>query len=91
MLIAVLSYSARAPRLESCAARFHTSICQHMSIPAAARLLGLWVRIQPGTWMSVSRECCVLSGRGLCVSADHSSRGVLPSVMCLSVMMNPRQ
>ena len=33
---------------------------------AAARLLGLWVRIPPGTWMSVCCECCVLSGRGLC-------------------------
>ena len=33
---------------------------------AAARLLGFWVRIPPGTWMSVCCECCVLSGRGLC-------------------------
>jgi hypothetical protein len=33
---------------------------------AAARLLGLWVRIPPGAWMSVCCECCVLSGRGLC-------------------------
>jgi hypothetical protein len=33
---------------------------------AAARLLGLWVRISPRAWMSVSCECCVLSGRGLC-------------------------
>jgi hypothetical protein len=33
---------------------------------AAACLLGLWVRIPPGAWMSVSCECCVLSGRGLC-------------------------
>jgi hypothetical protein len=30
----------------------------------AARLLGMWVRIPPGTW--VCRECCVLTGRGLC-------------------------
>jgi hypothetical protein len=34
---------------------------------AAVRLLGLWIRIPPGAWMSVSFECCVLSGRGLCV------------------------
>jgi hypothetical protein len=27
---------------------------------AAARLLGLRVRILPGAWMSVSGECCVL-------------------------------
>jgi hypothetical protein len=32
----------------------------------AASLLGLWFRIPPGTWMSVSCECFVLSGRGLC-------------------------
>jgi hypothetical protein len=32
-----------------------------------ARLLGLRVRIPPGTWMFVSCDCCVLSGRGLCV------------------------
>ena len=34
----------------------------------AARLLGLWVRIPPGAWMSVCCECFVLSGRGLCES-----------------------
>jgi hypothetical protein len=33
---------------------------------AAARLLGLRFRIHPGAWMSVSCECCVLSGRGHC-------------------------
>jgi hypothetical protein len=32
----------------------------------AARLLGLWVRIPPGAWMSVCVECSVLSDRGLC-------------------------
>ena len=40
----------------------------------AVRLLGLLVRITPRTWVSVSCECCVLSGRGL-YRADHSSRG----------------
>jgi len=34
---------------------------------AAARLLGLRVRIPPGAWTSVSCEYCLLSGRGLCV------------------------
>ena len=34
---------------------------------AAARLLGLWVRIPPGEWMCVSCQCCMLSGRGLCL------------------------
>ena len=33
---------------------------------AAPRLLRLWVRIPPGTWMFVCCECFVLSGRGLC-------------------------
>jgi len=33
----------------------------------ASRLLGLRVRIPPGAWMFFSCECCVLSGRGLCV------------------------
>ena len=33
---------------------------------AADRLLRLWVRIPPVAWMSVCRECCVLSGRGPC-------------------------
>jgi hypothetical protein len=32
----------------------------------AARLLRLRVRITLGAWTSVCRECCVLSGRGLC-------------------------
>jgi hypothetical protein len=42
--------------------------------------------------IGVCFECCVLSGRGLCVCrADHSSRGVQPSVVCLSVMVMPRK
>jgi len=32
---------------------------------AAARLLGLRVRIPPGLWLSVFCDCCVFSGRGL--------------------------
>ena len=35
-------------------------------VSAAARLLELWVRTPPGTWVTVSRECCMLS-RALCV------------------------
>jgi hypothetical protein len=34
---------------------------------AAARLLGLWVRILPGGWLSGCCDCCVLSSTGLCV------------------------
>ena len=32
----------------------------------AARVLRSWVRIPPKAWMFVCRECCILSGRGLC-------------------------
>jgi len=38
-----------------------------MSMTAADRLLGLRVRIPPGTYISVSCEYCLLSDRGLCV------------------------
>jgi len=47
-----------------------------MPVPVAARskawvcgrfFAGNVVRIPPGSWMSVSCECCVLSGRGLCI------------------------
>ena len=34
---------------------------------SVASLLVLWVQIPPVTWTSASCECCVLSGRGLCV------------------------
>ena len=47
---------------------------------AGARLLRLCVRIPPWAWMSVCCECCVFSGRSL-RRADHSSRGVLPTVV----------
>jgi hypothetical protein len=30
-----------------------------------------------------------LSGRGLCVGLDNSYKGVLPSVACLSVFLQP--
>jgi hypothetical protein len=33
---------------------------------STARLLGSWLRIPPRAWMSVSCECCLMSGRGLC-------------------------
>jgi hypothetical protein len=37
---------------------------------AAARLLGLQIRIPSGVWMYVSCEWCVLSGIGLCDSGE---------------------
>jgi hypothetical protein len=44
---------------------------------AAARLLGLWVRISPAAWMSVSCKCFVLSGRALCEVLINSSEDFL--------------
>jgi hypothetical protein len=52
---------------------------------AAARLLKLWVRISPGSWMSVCCECCVLSGRGLCdelITRPEESCRVWGVVVC---------
>jgi len=56
----------------------------------AARLLGLWLRIPLGAWMSVCVECCVLCV--VCCQVEvsatgcvHSSREILPTVMCLCV------
>ena len=51
---------------------------------AAARFLGLWVQIPPGTLISVCCECCVLSGRGLCIGLITRPEWVLPSVACLN-------
>ena len=60
---------------------------------AAARLLGLWVRIPPGARMPVSCECCVLSGRDLCdgpiTRPDESYRVCL--CVFLSVIVKPRR
>ena len=53
---------------------------------AATRLLRLRVRIPPGTWMSVSYECCVLSGRGLCdglISRPEESYWLWCVVVCV--------
>ena len=47
--------------------------------PVAARFRGLQVRIKSEVWPFVSCECCVLSGRGLCVGLinrpEESYRG----------------
>jgi len=44
-------------------------------VSAAPRLMGLWVRIPPEAWMSVSCDCCVLSGRGLCIGLINRPDG----------------
>ena len=58
---------------------------------AASRLLELQVRIPLGAFMSVACECCVLSGKRSLRLADPWSRGVLQSVVCLSVISKPQQ
>ena len=55
----------------------------------AACILGVGVRIPSEPWMSVWMYCSIRF-RSL-RRADHSSRGVLPSVVCLSVTVNFRQ
>jgi hypothetical protein len=55
------------------------------------RLLGLQFRIPPGPRMSVSCERYVLSGEMSLRLVDHTSRGVLLSVLCLSVISKPPQ
>jgi hypothetical protein len=57
---------------------------------ATVRLLWSWVRIPPRAWMSVLWVLCVIRYSSL-RRADHSSRGVLPSAVCLTVIVRPRQ
>jgi hypothetical protein len=52
----------------------------------AVRLLGLRVRIPPGSWMSVSSECCVLSGRGLCDGSIPHSEESYRWFVCVCVI-----
>jgi len=40
--------------------------------------------------ISVSCECFMLSSKRFLLRADHSSRDILPSVVCLSVIVKPR-
>jgi len=59
-------------------------------ISEAARLLGLQGRIPPGAWLSVSCECCMLSGRGLCdelITRPEESYWVCVCV-CVCVSLN---
>ena len=58
---------------------------------ATARLQGLWVRIPPRSWMFVTFECCVLSGKGLCVGLiTRPEESYRLRCVCLIVIMNSR-
>ena len=57
--------------------------------PLASRITG---SNPAGAWLSVCCECCVLSLRYRPLRlTDHSSRGVLSSVVCLRVIAEPRR
>jgi hypothetical protein len=58
---------------------------------AAAAFLGLRVRGPPGAWIYVACECGVFPGRGLCHGPITRHRGLLPSVVCLSVIEEPQR
>jgi len=64
---------------------FNNSLSLYKPIPVAARLLGMWVRIPLGTWMSVSCECCVLSGWSL-VQRSRTKCGVSECDRDFSIM-----
>jgi hypothetical protein len=60
----ILSHEKLIPKPVQCRFQWPRGLRREST---AARLLGLLVRIPPEAWMSVSCECCMLSGRGLCV------------------------
>jgi len=52
---------------------------------AVTQLLGLWVQIPLGVWMSVSYECCVLSDTSLCVRLiTHLEKSYQVHNLCFS-------
>ena len=61
-----------------------------MRVSAAARLLGIRVRIPHGAWMSVSCECYLLSGRDLCVEPITRPEESYRVFCVLSVIVEPR-
>ena len=81
------------------AARSKAWVCGLKLIPVAVRskawvcgrsLAGI-MGSNPAGDVDVCRECCVLSGRGLCDGADPLSRGVLPRTsVSLSVVRRNR-
>jgi hypothetical protein len=52
---------------------------------AATRLLRMRIRNRSGVWMSVSYECCILPGRGLCDGLIPRQEESYPVCLCVSV------
>jgi hypothetical protein len=78
-------------------ARVHEHVCVLIPVASwpkalawATHLLGLWVPILQGAWMSVSCQCCVLSGRDLCARMiTYPQKSYRVWCVCLSVIMKP--
>jgi hypothetical protein len=64
------------------AAQSKTLVCGHS-------LAGIVGSNPAGAWIYLLPVSCVIRYRSL-RRADHSSRGVLPSVVCLNVIMKPQ-
>jgi hypothetical protein len=54
-------------------------------------LFGIAGSNRVGGWISSCCDCCVLSSRGLYVGLITRPRGVLPIVVCLSMIVKPQQ
>ena len=91
-------WAVRPVQSLSACTRVHFTFTFTLPVPVAARskawvccrtFLGSRVRISPGAWMSVCCECCVLSGRGLCVGLitrpEESYRPCVCVCVCVCV------
>ena len=58
-----------------------------VALPKAVRLVGLRVRILPAAWMNVCCERCVVQVKAPLRRADPLSRGVLPNVYVLFIVI----
>jgi len=56
---------------------------------AAARLLGLRIRIPPRTWLLVFSKCCVFSGTGLCDGPIPLPEKSYRSCVCIIELSGP--
>ena len=76
------------PNLKVCRSQWPRCLRRRYS---AARLLRLWVRVPPGTWVFGCCECCVLSGRSLCDRLIIRPEESTDCGASLCVMKKPRK